>query len=617
MQPGFFKRNEKVIMVILLALIAPTFAFTGVMYSALTRSDSDAYSIFGKVYSHSDFARMQIQAANLDRIANSRASRDEDGLDPFHYIIFKEEAKRLQIAVDDAELADIVRGRAIGLITTLELSNDATIKTEQQRQAAFYSKFATTQFSEKAYREALKRFYPGISPKQFEEALRESRTIEKLFQLASSAAVVSNKEIYKEFEQRNQRRAIDYVALPVSGFLDEARAKVAEEAIDSRYAENPAEFKTPLRVALEVYKLRLDAYKAAEPVSEEEIAARYEADKQNRWRKTPETKEPAANEAAGTGGDPAPPAAPEFRPLEEVRDLVKKMIEDEREKLLLGTLNTEAMKQKIAGAASLDLQAALGEKAGFVEVIPTGLFSRDDIATVAPGIGNDIALRRVLSQVGAGTLNAGDYGANVVVVPDGGDFNYKVVEIQKEVIPPLAECRDRVRQALAKEQAMELARAKLGEWKQKVAAKEATLPDLAQAANCTIQSLPALQKNETIKALGADGKVIPGARDLLLSAFAIPEVGELGEPVVPAGRLELIPDVYLALLREIVPPDPLEFTEELKGRIEREVRQRKSMAAGAAYLSSLESRAQITKLYKEIPREPDAEEASAEEAAAE
>ena len=44
----FFKKNEKVIMVTLLALIAPTFAFTGLVYQFAASRNSALYEVFGQ-----------------------------------------------------------------------------------------------------------------------------------------------------------------------------------------------------------------------------------------------------------------------------------------------------------------------------------------------------------------------------------------------------------------------------------------------------------------------------------------------------------------------------------------------------------------------------------------
>ncbi|MEM7263577.1 MAG: SurA N-terminal domain-containing protein, partial [Planctomycetota bacterium] len=65
---NFFKRNEKVIMVVLLALIAPTFAFTGIIYTVMQQEDPVVTKLFGQPISSSDIGQAQRTMRDQRRI---------------------------------------------------------------------------------------------------------------------------------------------------------------------------------------------------------------------------------------------------------------------------------------------------------------------------------------------------------------------------------------------------------------------------------------------------------------------------------------------------------------------------------------------------------------------
>ncbi len=145
----------------------------------------------------------------------------------------------------------------------------------------------TEGFNEKIYQEVL-RYDLHLQPREFEEQLRQTLMIAKLFEKVTAQISLSDDEVYSEYRKANEAVTVTYAA---SLNADAEKEVTADEAALKEYFQaNAAAFKIPLSFNLEY------AEKSSEGMPDEALR-RLSQDMSARLRK----KEPFEQIAAANG----------------------------------------------------------------------------------------------------------------------------------------------------------------------------------------------------------------------------------------------------------------------------------------------------------------------------
>ncbi len=120
----------------------------------------------------------------------------------------------------------------------IKISNEELIKSIEQY--AFFQR--DDKFDTLLYNDILK-FVFRIKPREFEESLRDSLKINKLFEQVSSGETVADEDIFENYKKQNEKIQISYVFVDPTQFQNEVT--VTEEQKTKYYADNKLEFLTP------------------------------------------------------------------------------------------------------------------------------------------------------------------------------------------------------------------------------------------------------------------------------------------------------------------------------------------------------------------------------------
>lgn len=590
----FFKANEKVIWVVLLVILAPSFAATGLMTTAFqsSRMDYAAFEVNGETLSSLDLNRLRDRYARLQQVSGFLGTgfvsslRNVTPTTPRTLEIYVQlnEAEARGLAVSPQELADVARKAGRNLIAFSAVVNSGDQYPDNN---AFFTALRESQnsvrFTENEYRAALRDDRVGLklSVREFEECIAQALLLEQFAGLAFNSVVVSDKEVYDEYEEDFHRRTFNFVRLSPAEYSEEARASITDADLDARWAEtNGDEFRLPSRVALEIAQLQKDIYVP----TEEEIQAHYDAQKENLYF-----------EEGGEG----------VKGLEEVRGQIVPRVRAQREKEIVDQALAEGLRRYAEGERDIDLLDLFGEHAALVAVSTTNPFSRSDVKGLPSSYANTPALDQPLFGPAAfAKLEVGQFGANTVMPVDGGRYLYRIAQKIAESVPASrAEVDEDIRAKVAIDKATELAVKYLEGWKDRLGQEGTTFASLAAEKNLKVHTTEPLTKEEPVK-FKVDGATVPGAFLMLQAGFEIQVAGAVGEPVPytnPGNPTDS--QVYLLQLNELLPADPAGFktrAPQMRNLVER----RKREAINAEFRQMIYDRAQVKQLY-EVPTEED------------
>ncbi|MEE8142195.1 MAG: hypothetical protein V3T77_03775, partial [Planctomycetota bacterium] len=480
----FFKKNEKVIMVTLLALIAPTFAFTGLVYQFAASRNSALYEVFGQTLHQNDLAKLQNRVGQFKsvcmRCPTAYAVALGQGLqinptqlgvttpEALQHFTYLHEVKRLGLALSKDEKEQRLLSAAEDLVA---------IQTYSQVGGNFRNVRDAVQFDRAQYTAAVRGM--RMTVKQFEELFLEFLLVEKLLSIVGNAAVVSTKDVYEEFLRQNEKRILEFVRVPVERFLDAAREAVSDQDIEQVYDEDPFVFERPLSIQLEVVKVKPETLATVVEPSDAEILERYERDKATLHLKGGEV-----SFATIEWED-------DFLPLEDVSGQVIASIRKEkielREQEILNTALENA--KGLAATGDFEWEVAVGEDVAQVEIFKTEFFSENEIPTVDERFRNDAVLRELFLSPNRLKLDIeqGWVGEEVVNL-NSGSYIFRVSAIRKRYVPLIKECRDEIVEVAKKEKALQLSQDHVKQWKEQVEAGTATFDGLVKDENYSIQT---------------------------------------------------------------------------------------------------------------------------------
>ncbi len=579
---NFFKRNEKVIMVVLLALIAPTFAFTGIIAAVMGQDDPVVTTVFGEELTRSRITNAQTQMYELRRHREGLAqigafalqgqfqhfyqvSRD----DAIEFIMWQHEADRLGIRASDEAVANEVRNLGKMLIVHHQMGKNGQVynPTNPEERTALAQRISETRWTKAAYVAALTDPKFGkTTPKIFERQLRDGLTVGMVKQMAYNAATVAEKDIWERFCTENELRKFDILTAPTSSFEQEARESLTDDEKQAAYQKYQFKYRLNNRLQFEVAKRSFDSVKA----TQEEIAQRYEEDKDTLYIKT---RSPNIAETPHT-----------YFTLAERGEAVAHDVRQDKLRKLMTDFLTDATSQRDQLGAAFTLAGAIKpEEAHLFEVFTPDAIERGKEREADERIRNDPEFQTILSAFL--DANVGDLSDDPIAVTDGV-FVWRIVEKLPSEAAKYEDVIDKVVEDAVSDKRLELAKTKLGEWKTAIESDEAvTLETVAAEHGLKIVS-PEPVNSRQFNLLKVDSKQIPGAASIVREGFQLAEAGTLTPPVSAFNKEE----VYLARFAGRVDPTSEAF-EQQRERLQRLVLNEKKVELLEAYTADVRARA--------------------------
>ncbi|MFN0059065.1 MAG: SurA N-terminal domain-containing protein [Planctomycetota bacterium] len=584
---NYLKQNEKVIMVVLLVVIAPTFAFSGLVYYLMEdRSGTTYFYVGDERVSALEYQRLRSQLGDYLSISSmthmqgnpwQRAPRQVDSNSVERFVLLQKEARRLNMSVSDKELNDYVVDHAKRLIAWHEVYNELSGIPSQDFRKKFDDKLRSLVFTHEAYRKVLAdEDFLGmkISVRNFENMLATNLLVQKLTSAIQSSVVVADSEVYDRFKLENELRSFDFVGLPTARFREEAATKITDEFKLTTFESNKSVFRIPPRVKLSAAVLVRNRIL----VDDAEIQQRYDADKDTLYLvEVPE-------------GAP-PPAEKQYKPLPEVREFVKESVARSKER----TITLAALEKaktlaaaKAAGGADYTWQEVYGESFPLVTPIETDAFSaqmaKDNQVPVeiqSPNLSDalnsmlkvgDLCLRETFN-------NTGSYLYRLTERLDAEDAKYEAVDQVKLLELALTD------------KALELCLDYLKTKKELIDKAEAglTLEAWAQAEGAELITTEPLAKNDMSK-LKVGDKPLLAAGPLLREVFTIPAIGSVGAPVAATVTKDFC---YLSRLKGKHDPDSSMFDEPRRRRALDALKRERRQDSINAYLVDLLKRYEV------------------------
>ena len=612
MSTGFFKRNERVVMTLLLILIAPTFAATGlVSWWAGNSAAVASYEINGETVSTDKFVETRRELSkslwlqNVRRFGVFAARSDRFRLatvpDVLKQLVFEDEIVRLGIEPSDQSKTDAVREAVLDITTwyrVMELSGWTGIY--QERAPDFNSMRPIARVDMATYTEALKSPNFGIlmSKKEFEETIINSLRIQELVRSVVNAAVVTEKEIFDEYSTQNERRVLDLIQVPIEIYMEEARELVTPDDIEATYNENPERFVLQNRLSVEVARVdraalqRLTSY---EP-SAEEVEARYEKDKDTLWRiRRPE------NYVAPEGATPED----NYRPLIDVFDAVVRAVTRDQAAVEEARLLQDALDQLNAMkdlGESVPMEQAFPEGLEYIQIRQISPFVQREVSLLDNEVKNPAAYATFFLQERAlpGSVKPGDL-YDSIAENSQGRFIIRVIEMLPERTMTFDEAIEDALKVAEETQAKKLLVEGIEVSLQRVRDEEATLEEVAQDLNLTIHPMEPMSRSQSFN-LKIDNRVIDARVEVIADAFMIEEKGEVVGPVISDTAVS----GYVIRLKGIEPPD-MELFDVLRTGTESRLIRAKQQALLDAYELDRMAAADIKVYQDEGPAVPRAD----------
>jgi len=599
-------------MTLLLILIAPTFAATGlVSWWAGNSAAVASYEINGETVSTDKFVETRRKLSkslwlqSVRRFGVFTAQSDRFRLakvpDVLKQLVFEDEIARLGIEPSDQSKTEAVKEAVLDITTwyrVMELSG--WTGTYLERAPDFNSMRPIARLDMATYTEALKSTNFGIkmSKKEFEETIINSLRIQELVRSVVNAAVVTEKEIFDEYSTQNERRVLDLIQVPIEIYMEEARELVTPDDIEATYNENPERFVLQNRLSVEVARVdraalqRLTSY---EP-SAEEVEARYEKDKDTLWRiRRPE------NYVAPEGATPED----NYRPLIDVFDAVVRAVTRDQAAVEEARLLQEALDQLNAMrdlGESVPMEQAFPEGLEYIQIRQISPFLQREVSLLDNEVKNPAAYATFFLQERAlpGSVQPGDL-YDSIAENSQGRFIIRVIEMLPERTMTFDEAIEDALKVAEETQAKKLMVDGIEVSLQRVREEEVTLEEVAQDLNLTIHPMEPMSRSQSFN-LKIDNSVIDARVAVIADAFMIEKKGEVVGPVTS----DTATSGYVIRLKGIEPPD-MELFDALRTGTESRLLRAKQQALLDAYELDRMAAADIKIFQDEGPAVPRAD----------
>ena len=521
---GFMKK----ILWVLAVVIIISFGFFGQSF-LLRNSEKATYAgkIFGKKISIREYDFNRIQTDLQLRLQYGSEYKNIAGFiniyaQTWDRLILLHEAHRRHITVSDEEI-----------VTTI------------QRYPFFLGKNGV--FNQALYTQILNAF--RIQPRDFEEGMRDSLKVAKLFENQTADISIPDEEILKTYTRRNEKVQVTYGLVATEHYL--SAIPFEEVQAKNYYLSHKEEFMLPSMINVEFLRVDFPA-SSPTPASPGETAAAGEV---------PEN-------SAGAG-DPAaePPAVPDENIVSDaVQEAAWQTAQDLVDAILIDNKDFETVARE-------------NQK----EIGSSGFFS---LESPNLSMGWSFPLIQQLFELPK------DHVLGPVETPDG----YQVLRIKERrdpMIPDYPSVQDSVKAAWTRAEAKKIAKEKaeqyLGQIREALTQPENPgFKNIAEELGLTVYQTPTFQRGEYLPNIGL-------SRDFQETAFALTTGSDVSEPVeVEKGFCLLKRDAY-------VPVDMEKYQKE-KAPYLQEILQEKKAQAFEEFLTRIRLNANLEDHTPELYR---------------
>jgi peptidyl-prolyl cis-trans isomerase D len=126
---------------------------------------------------------------------------------------------------------------------------------------------------EARYRELLRVQRPPLTPRQFEDQIRNALVLEKLRATLTGWISLTDQELQQEYRRRNEKVKLQIVSLPISGF--DSQVTVSESEMASAFESNKEKYRIPERRKIRYMLLDLETARAKATVTDAQVQAEY------------------------------------------------------------------------------------------------------------------------------------------------------------------------------------------------------------------------------------------------------------------------------------------------------------------------------------------------------
>ena len=209
--------------IVIIIIIA--FGFAGKAYLLSGRKHTNyAGTIFGKKIAFNDYAKAY-HAVNIQEML--KYGDNFDKIKPFlnleaaawDRLILLHEANIAKINVSDEEVIDEIK------------------------KYPFFQR--NGKFDNDLYKRILLRYF-RIKPREFEESIRQTLMMRKLYEQKTAGTSISEQEIFNTYKRRNEKVQVNYVLIPTKAFLN--KATFNEKKAHEYFKNHKNEFKVPVMV---------------------------------------------------------------------------------------------------------------------------------------------------------------------------------------------------------------------------------------------------------------------------------------------------------------------------------------------------------------------------------
>ncbi|MHC4600287.1 MAG: peptidylprolyl isomerase [Planctomycetota bacterium] len=311
----WFRRHEKMILAAIVVLIVPAFGFGSILVASVARQSepTTAAKIDGVEISYQDLQKLKQRFLNLvqDYIVHFAKPRARGGSVPkvgnndlFKHVRLVKEARDVGIRVTEGEIDEVITKWPTTSMTYPFLLSAEQFLTQQEKALYFETLRFQLQwrilprqgaFSPTQYAQYLSRMH--LTESDFRKTVEEILAVLKFKYFLWSSTVVSTDRAYERYAKENVKHRCAYVRFDASDFKIEGE-EVDRETLVAHYGKNQVRYQEPHRKQVEFFHVQVEDIKkrVKKSVTEEEMRAFYEREKEVLFRAPVEKKEEKEDE---------------------------------------------------------------------------------------------------------------------------------------------------------------------------------------------------------------------------------------------------------------------------------------------------------------------------------
>jgi hypothetical protein len=535
----YVKENEKIIWVLLLLFLAPTFAFTGAFSQLMDPGGRNTpyASYFGKTIKSRDFRKVQIGIGIVEEVRGSALRYDmrdrhmpigADSRSVLDFLVRKVEAEKLGLRVSDAELGAEIRkiyrnieaqeaAQKAALAVKADGKKDVSSQQSMAAQRAYYETLEALEkqdsFGEKEQRAWFARLQNWSSPgwrggaiprKEFESFLRDVLLVEKLEDYVKDSVAVAPEEAFERYKKDNQTRKLTFFTVEAGVDKAEIEKSVTDADVQARFEKRKEDFNQPIKIRTSYLSIPIASFEAGVTLADDDLRKEYDRVKNEKYQTF--VGETPGGFRLESADEKAKRDASAYRPFEEVKEEIRADLTKVRARD-----NARSTAEKIKGKLFPPKPGSVGKKeeapapagATFEEIVkdfPTikmGTTPWVDRESAEKEIGPEAYSTRIMNWFTELTPSGQKPAKKEIerpqdydTIPSRIDPKYMVFYAKPEVrpagIPAFDDVKDKVREAIVKEKLLEKAKERAKALADAIREGKKTLDDAAKEVGSTV-----------------------------------------------------------------------------------------------------------------------------------